>query len=101
MLTRGNKFIKNRYIPSELLQNLIYIFLTYIIYSKPFIDCGFVHPVQCNTFIFRGQKFTILKPCISVPEKQYFFILANWVDPDEMPPFGASHLGLHCSPALL
>ena len=29
------------------------------------------------------------------------FILANSADPDEMPPYVAFHLGLHCSPKYL
>ena len=29
------------------------------------------------------------------------FILANSVDPDEMLPYGAFHLGLHCCPKYL
>ena len=38
-------------------------------------------------------KFSINR-CISVPK--IVFILANSADPDEMPPYVAFHLGLHC-----
>ena len=37
-----------------------------------------------------------IKCFISVPENG--FILANSTDPDEMLPYAAFHLGLHCLP---
>ena len=38
-----------------------------------------------------------IKSCIYVPEV-CFFILSNSADPDEMLPYAAFHLGLHCLP---
>ena len=38
-----------------------------------------------------------IEKCIFVTE-DCFLILANSVDPDEMPPYAAFHLGLHCLP---
>ena len=37
-----------------------------------------------------------IKWCISV--LKIVFILTNSADPDEMPPYAAFHLGLHCLP---
>ena len=43
---------------------------------------------------FKGSQFKVSKICFSVAEDG--FILANSVDPYEMPHYAAFHLGLHC-----
>ena len=46
---------------------------------------------------FKGLPVNIsIKWCISVHED--FFIIANSLDPDEIPPYATFHLGLHCLP---
>ena len=45
--------------------------------------------------IHRGETgYFQNKSCISFPEID--LVLANSADPDEMPPYAAFHLGLHC-----
>ena len=53
--------------------------------------------IELSILYFKGLlgKFSI-KLCIICPEG--CFILANSADPDEMAPFVAFHLGLHCLP---
>ena len=53
--------------------------------------------MELSILYFKGLLVIFfIKLCISVTE--FFFILANRADPDEMPPCAAFHLGLHCLP---
>ena len=68
------------------------------------------HPIRIDTISMalsilycKGLPVKISrKLCVSIPEYCfYLFILANSADPDEMPPYAAFHLGLHCLPKYL
>ena len=56
--------------------------------------------MELSILQFKGLRVKIfVKRCISVPE--IVFILANSADPDEMAPYVAFHVGLHCLPKFL
>ena len=51
--------------------------------------------MELSILYFKGLSVkSSIKWCISVHED--WFISANSADPDEMPPYAAFHLGLHC-----
>ena len=47
-------------------------------------------------YILRG--YVIISKNIVFLSLKIDFVLANSADPDEMPPYAAFHLGLHCLP---
>ena len=60
--------------------------------TLPFLPLVFRHLNSLPYFIRNFNKYNLLpKLCLKVAEW-----VANSVDPDEMPHFAASHLGLHC-----
>ena len=48
-------------------------------------------------YIMRGHRLQFQKNIIFLSLK-IDFVLANSIDPDEMPHYAAFHLGLHCLP---
>ena len=50
-----------------------------------------------SLFIFRGHTLKFPEDFVFLFLKIYI-IIANSADPDEMPPYAAFHLGLHCLP---
>ena len=54
--------------------------------------------IKFDTIVYEGLQVINLKKKIIFLFLMIDFVLANSADPDEMPPYAAFHLGLHCLP---
>ena len=57
--------------------------------------------MELSILYFKGLPVKIIIKLCLLSLKIVFFILANCEDPDEMLPYAAFHLALHCLPKYL